>query len=38
MDEIKFKRVIVDGVKVCAYSRQQGLEQGKTIKIDDKNL
>jgi hypothetical protein len=36
MDEIKFKRVNEYGVQVCAYSREQGREQGRTIKIDDK--
>jgi hypothetical protein len=42
MDEInviKFKPLInKDGVKGCAYSLQQGQEQGRTIKTDDKNL
>jgi hypothetical protein len=34
MDEIKFKLVNEYCVKVCAFTR----EQGRNIKIDDKNL
>jgi hypothetical protein len=39
-NEIKFKRINEDDVKVCAYkiTAELRLEQGRTNNIDDKNL